>query len=580
MAKAELASNDPPASSARPSTSEATCPTCGKSVDPLRAGHVALLGERFHYFCSQTCSAQFLEPHHSRLTEETREPPAVAERPTPTPSPSVRSLVLPARPARQLVTREVHVVTDERRDHEERNQSLLVRPVHRAPIAAPSAPAPWLGFLLTLCALSASLIGASSARIGDHGSDVALGAILCALALEIVQRARTRTRPTLQSVIAFAPLLAAVGIAVYAAHEEPAPAALSTVGLLLFGYVALRALSARLARETSHEVQTLLRAIAGKTHEVGEVIELHAPTFVPVDGVIVSGHGELRPNGVRGAAQPVSAGELVFAGNKLVVGTLEVRAQQVGDERALVRLFGEGTLHRMWPQRYTVIERVVAVGTLLAAITVGLFAWVSREEPWHPFLLATTVAGVVGMLYGLHLPRLLWARGVLAAIEHGVMFPSFATCDRTSFVEQLVLAGRGVVFSGAPQFVDLVWFGADHDRELILAEIAGAEARATHPLGICLHTALVSRGVEPGAMRGIEEKPGLGVVARTRANAQLIVGNRELLLRNAISMAGVEARALELESERREVLYVARGGRLCAFAVFEDSLCEGSFAAV
>ena len=32
-----------------------TCPACAKAVDPLRAGHVAIFGERFFYFCDIGC---------------------------------------------------------------------------------------------------------------------------------------------------------------------------------------------------------------------------------------------------------------------------------------------------------------------------------------------------------------------------------------------------------------------------------------------------------------------------------------------------------------------------------------------
>jgi hypothetical protein len=39
-----------------PVSSSAVCPGCGKGVDPLRAGHVAILEGRFRYFCRPECS--------------------------------------------------------------------------------------------------------------------------------------------------------------------------------------------------------------------------------------------------------------------------------------------------------------------------------------------------------------------------------------------------------------------------------------------------------------------------------------------------------------------------------------------
>ena len=31
------------------------CPACGKPVDPLRAGHVAIVDGRFAYYCDAVC---------------------------------------------------------------------------------------------------------------------------------------------------------------------------------------------------------------------------------------------------------------------------------------------------------------------------------------------------------------------------------------------------------------------------------------------------------------------------------------------------------------------------------------------
>src|SRR5271166_3869898 len=38
----------------------AACPGCGGAVDPLRAGHVAVLGGRFRYFCRAECKRTYL----------------------------------------------------------------------------------------------------------------------------------------------------------------------------------------------------------------------------------------------------------------------------------------------------------------------------------------------------------------------------------------------------------------------------------------------------------------------------------------------------------------------------------------
>src|SRR5579872_7362945 len=54
------------------------CPSCGKEVDPLRAGHVAILEGRFLYFCDELCKRQLLSSRPVPVGDaETAEPPPV-----------------------------------------------------------------------------------------------------------------------------------------------------------------------------------------------------------------------------------------------------------------------------------------------------------------------------------------------------------------------------------------------------------------------------------------------------------------------------------------------------------------------
>ncbi|HQP38551.1 MAG TPA: hypothetical protein PLI95_25375, partial [Polyangiaceae bacterium] len=43
-----------------PIVSPVACPGCGRLVDPLRAGHVAIFHDRFQYFCDWSCRQDYL----------------------------------------------------------------------------------------------------------------------------------------------------------------------------------------------------------------------------------------------------------------------------------------------------------------------------------------------------------------------------------------------------------------------------------------------------------------------------------------------------------------------------------------
>src|SRR6185437_11620303 len=63
-----------------PAPGASLCPGCGQPVDPLRAGHVAILeGRGFSYFCDAECKHEYLRSHGQPSQEDvpTAAPPEV-----------------------------------------------------------------------------------------------------------------------------------------------------------------------------------------------------------------------------------------------------------------------------------------------------------------------------------------------------------------------------------------------------------------------------------------------------------------------------------------------------------------------
>src|SRR5690242_15913182 len=54
---------------AGPAVDPLPCSGCGKLIDPLRAGHVAIFDLRFHYFCDVRCRHSFLGEAPASLSE-------------------------------------------------------------------------------------------------------------------------------------------------------------------------------------------------------------------------------------------------------------------------------------------------------------------------------------------------------------------------------------------------------------------------------------------------------------------------------------------------------------------------------
>jgi len=63
-----------------PASTTHACPACGKKIDPLRAGEVAILEGQFFYFCDRTCKRDYVSSAGSMsvLQRFTADPPPVA----------------------------------------------------------------------------------------------------------------------------------------------------------------------------------------------------------------------------------------------------------------------------------------------------------------------------------------------------------------------------------------------------------------------------------------------------------------------------------------------------------------------
>ena len=98
------------------------CSECGAPLDPLRAGHVAILNARYHFFCNYDgCRARFLG---GPARQSAADPPP----PTPTPpGADLRAVLAPVRPAAEPPPEPAvpeRVVVDDARD--------LIEPVNKA----------------------------------------------------------------------------------------------------------------------------------------------------------------------------------------------------------------------------------------------------------------------------------------------------------------------------------------------------------------------------------------------------------------------------------------------------------------
>ncbi len=112
--------------------------------------------------------------------------------------------------------------------------------------------------------------------------------------------------------------------------------------------------------------------------------------------------------------------------------------------------------------------------------------------------------------------------------------------------------------------------------EEILSLAAGAErAAGDNPLGASIVDAAEAKSLEPVEVRLARHNPGLGISA-TSPRGDLLIGTRQLLLGEGISVAEADETASEMEERAETVVFLALAGRIQGVIALEDELRPGA----
>jgi Cu+-exporting ATPase len=611
-------------------------------VDPLRAGHVAVLGGRFRYFCNAACKQRFLSAAGLPQEEEvaTASPPAVAlvqsvaavaaaRRPEPVRprvigGPLVASVVASVRvatptPAPVVEARLPPLPAVEPEPMLEQQQQQRQRLEHRPVVARvadsipPAVPASWVRALPAIDA-AGIVLGVLVPAIGLLGAlaDVARVPLVLAswgaLALRLMLSHRDEADPNVSVVLL--PTLGAVCAAFWAhAIGDPKEVAIAMLaGLANAGAIAAEMFVARSrsrVRAARDRVDGLLdvrvRVVRGDemveraASEVrpGEQVVVDAGEVVGVDATVVAGEAKVVPWLDARSEVVRREGDPVVAGARVLSSRLRMTTTRAGNDRAWMRLLSVASARIDVASPTTRALRLTTErGAPIAAALVGVAAFAANATAVE--ILATACAGAIafGTKSVASFAALHFSRAHHEALASGITYRDPRAFERAAAANIAVLSARGTVLMGEPEIVAIDPIGAGRaggraasegaadDVAWVLALAAGAETASTHPFAAAILRAARARSVRPDHVRNATVHSGLGVTALSSSGERLVVGGRGIMLEEKIGVAVVDARVTELEAQGRSVLLVALGDRLVGLIALQDGLRPGARAAV
>ncbi len=549
----------------RPRTAPIPCDACGELIDPLRS-RVLASTRGLHVLCGDACVEQLIRAEQSRPAA----PPEVVSVPD-----RVREAT---RPTATHVREDLGAQSD-----------LSDEPVN----------VPWIGIAL---ATTATVFGAVPGPLWLHTVSALLGVAAACYAMH------ASWRMTRAGVIAWAlgplGLMFATGAALGIRSSDPERwMVLAGTGIAALAVVLRAWLDARGRLPVAEQLVKLIRSIPssvrvpvrqpdteahGERYEevpahrvrVGEEVIVLEGERVAVDGVVKKGSSQILP--LPGSRAPVrrEPGDSVIAGAEVRSGALRLLTNRVGNDRALVRAvrFGSGaevsSAKIAWLAMQLTRWGLVGVGVVCA------FALARGEGVLSALLVAATVllaAPVLSVRRAAEGP-LLAAGG--AAAERGIVFRDAGVLEEAGKARAAAVCTRGTITEGALDVVDVKPVG-DSDVHTILALAAAAEVAAeSHPIGLAIRRYAESRGIQPESVRRATFVPGRGITALAPSGASLVIGNRQLLLEEGVSVAVADSIAANAEQRGHTVLFVGVGGRVRAIIALQDNVRLGARAAL
>jgi len=313
-----------------------TCPSCGRELDPLRAGQVAFVGGRFVYFCDNEHKLEWLARSSTTARDDvaTAEPPQVA-------------------PVAPVVIEESEPAEEEpppRSEEEPRSMpirkwapegdvpaSLRTGPRSRAKPRVATAPG-WMNGV----AYAGAIAGAFSvgvALVGPSGDvarlPLAVVACACALVYALAIAPRLFTQPPWTGAL---PVVVACALAIFARATGAASAgALSSLAgvagaaFIIACRAMLRAIEPVIAARAAilAALDVPAKSAAGESRSdvrAGEQVVVGEGETVPVDGVVASGEAVVSPWLDADTDVTKREGAAVAAGARVISGTLRVTA--------------------------------------------------------------------------------------------------------------------------------------------------------------------------------------------------------------------------------------------------------------
>lgn len=302
----------------------------------------------------------------------------------------------------------------------------------------------------------------------------------------------------------------------------------------------------------------------------GDTVAVHEGERIAVDGRVVEGSALVDEAHISGRADPQlrEADDWVYAGTRIVQGYLSVHAEKVGDDTYLSRILklvedSLGNRAEVERRADQLAGRLVRFGALATAVTLVATRSLARSLSVL-LVMSCPCATVLATSTAL-------AAAMASAARRGILIKGGLFLEKVREADTVVFDKTGTITVETPQVLEIIprapWQEARH----VLAMAAGAETGSPHPVAAALLAAARDSNLLLEKPADIEVRLGRGIRARLGDDV-VLVGNGTFMAESGVDPSYFRARALKFQESGRNVVFVARNGKLQGMIVLENTL--------
>ncbi|MDT0738471.1 heavy metal translocating P-type ATPase [Staphylococcus haemolyticus] len=301
----------------------------------------------------------------------------------------------------------------------------------------------------------------------------------------------------------------------------------------------------------------------------GDILLVKTGAKVPVDGTVLTGEGHINEASITGESLPVSkkVDSEVFAGSILENGTIQIRADRVGEDTTfgrIIELVEEAQDSKSEAERF--IDQFSKYYTP-AVLVLGFIVWFFSKD--IELAITILVLGCPGALViGVPVSNV---AGIGNGARNGVLLKGSEVINDFSRVDTIVFDKTGTLTVGNPEVAEKEFYGKN--TEEVLGYLASVERESDHPLAKA-----VLQDIGETTFSTVEETEvvkGGGIVAKIGVH-RIAVGNVALMEKENVKLSEKAKKDVErFEKNGNSLVLTAVDGELNVLMGIRDQIRPG-----